>query len=506
MSARALPTSVGWPKDWRNVPLWALFDRVKDVGHPNEEMLSVYREYGVIKKNSRDDNANQTAEDRNIYQLIDNGWLVVNRMKAWQGSVGISTLRGIVSGHYLCFHPKHSENHRFLNWLLRSNVYTLEYARMSRGVRPGQIEIDNDELRDLRIALPPLDEQRKIANFLDSEIARINSLASKLHRARSILLERRVAYLLSNVAGVSSVHQAPSKLAWISTIPSAWRSMKLSHIARMGSGHTPSRARAEWWQDCTIPWITTGEVSQVRDDRREVLTETRERISEIGLANSAAEIHNKGTVVLCRTASAGYSAIMGEDMATSQDFVTWTCGPELDSFYLLWCLRAMRSDLLGRLAMGSTHKTIYVPDLQMLRIPLPPLSEQLVIVESIQASNAAIDEAVDAIDRQLALLSERREALITAAVTGQIDVTSWRCRLMSLGAYTEQAFEDRVEEELLSRGWQRDQNTFSAGLGIDTGELFRFIGGSQGGQLGAACWAVRGSGNGAAAVCAAGCG
>lgn len=113
-------------------------------------------------------------------------------------------------------------------------------------------------------------------------------------------------------------------------------------------------------------------------------------------------------------------------MATSQDFVTWTCGPRLDPFYLLWCLRAMRSDLLGRLAMGSTHKTIYVPDLQMLRIPLPPLHEQQQIVGSIREANTAIDTAVDVIDRQLALLTERRQALITAAVTRQIDVTTAR--------------------------------------------------------------------------------
>jgi len=190
----------------------------------------------------------------------------------------------------------------------------------------------------------------------------------------------------------------------------------------MGSGHTPGRAHPEWWEDCTIPWITTGEVSQVRDDRREILTETRERISEIGMANSAAELHPKGTVVLCRTASAGYSAVMGDDMATSQDFVTWTCGLRLDPFYLLWCLRAMRSDLLGRLAMGSTHKTIYVPDLQALRIPLPPIAEQHQIVADIRASNAIVDAAVDTIDRQAVLLAERRQALITAAVTGGIAV------------------------------------------------------------------------------------
>ena len=109
-------------------------------------------------------------------------------------------------------------------------------------------------------------------------------------------------------------------------------------------------------------------------------------------------------------------------MATSQDFVTWTCGPDLEPFYLLWCLRAMRADLLGRLAMGSTHKTIYVPDLQALRIPLPPIDEQHEIVDAIRTGNAAIDAAVDVIDRQAELFAERRQALITAAVTGGITV------------------------------------------------------------------------------------
>ena len=82
----------------------------------------------------------------------------------------------------------------------------------------------------------------------------------------------------------------------------------------------------------------------------------------------------------------------------------------------------MRVDLLDRLAMGSTHKTIYMPDLQALRIPLPPLDRQRQIVSAVRASNTVTDEAVDAIDYQLTLLAERRQALITAAVTGGITV------------------------------------------------------------------------------------
>lgn len=419
-------SSVIWPSNWRTVPLWAMFERVKDVGHPDEELLSVYRELGVVKREGRNDNFNKAAPDRNIYQLIEPGWLVVNRMKAWQGSVGISPYRGIVSGHYICFRPRHQEESRFLNWLLRSGIYATEFASLSRGVRPGQVEIDNDLLRVLPVKLPPLDEQCRITNFLDAEIARIDELIDTQQRVSAKLAERRVAGVIAAVTGANHPDQRPSALAWSSTLPAHWNEVRVGLVARMGSGHTPSRSHPEWWINCTIPWITTGEVSQVRDDRRENINETREKISELGLENSSAELCPAGTVVLCRTASAGYSAVMGENMATSQDFVTWICGPRLDPYYLLWCLRAMRQDLLGRLAMGSTHKTIYVPDLQMLRVPFPGLAEQRRIVEEIREQNRRIDQLADAVKRQISLLAERRQALITAAVTGQLDVTTAR--------------------------------------------------------------------------------
>jgi len=311
---------------------------------------------------------------------------------------------------------------RYLLYIFHTHDFLKLGAAEMYGVA-GQKRVPDELIRDWTVDLPPIDEQRRIADLLDTETARIDSLMRVQQKAKAVLLERRAANAFAAVTGSDIAERMPSKLAWADWLPATWRSVKLGHFARMGSGHTPSRAHPEWWEDCTIPWITTGEVSQIRDDRREILTETREWISEIGMANSAAELHPKGTVVLCRTAaSAGYSAVMGGDMATSQDIVTWTCGPKLDPFYLLWCLRAMRSDLLGRLAMGSTHKTIYVPDLQALRIPLPPIAEQHQIVADIRASNATVDAAVDAIDRQAVLLAERRQALITAAVTGGISV------------------------------------------------------------------------------------
>ncbi len=111
---------------------------------------------------------------------------------------------------------------------------------------------------------------------------------------------------------------------------------------------------------------------------------------------------------------------MGMNMATSQDFVTWTCGPLLNPRYLLLCLRAMRHGLLGRLAQGSTHQTIYMPDIESIRVPLPSLEEQQAIVEAVWQSLHKIDETIDLLNRQIRLLLEHRQALITAAVTGRI--------------------------------------------------------------------------------------
>lgn len=314
---------------------------------------------------------------------------------------------------------------RFLFYVVNTHGFLKLGEAEMYGVA-GQQRVPDDFLRNLPVVLLPLDEQRRIADFLDFETNRIDRMIASQRLLLVKLAERRVAGVVASVTGVPHSSRRDSALSWSGTLPAHWKEVRIGLVARMGSGHTPSRSRPEWWIDCTIPWITTGEVAQVRDDRREEITETREKISLTGLENSSAEICPARTVVLCRTASAGYSAVMGKDMATSQDFVTWACGPRLDPYYLLWCLRAMRQDLLGRLAMGSTHKTIYIPDLQMLRIPLPGLVEQRQIVEEIRKQNSSIDQLADAVDRQLALLAERRQALITAAVTGQLDVTTAR--------------------------------------------------------------------------------
>ncbi|WP_081863791.1 restriction endonuclease subunit S [Mycetocola saprophilus] len=194
------------PEGWRTKPLWSMYKRLKDTEHPDEKMLSVFRDYGVVLKNSRQ-NINKTAENRNIYQLVHPGWLVTNRMKAWQGSVGISPHRGIVSGHYLCFSPLHQESNEYLNWLFRSPRYAVGYSLISRGVRIGQAEIDNDDYRVVPVLLPPIAEQVQISQFLEKQTSKIDTLIDKTRAFIALSKERRAALIAAAVTGQINVRE-----------------------------------------------------------------------------------------------------------------------------------------------------------------------------------------------------------------------------------------------------------------------------------------------------------
>lgn len=333
---------------------------------------------------------------------------------------------GMVCGYHLAILRPLADavDGRYLYWSMVSSSARKQLSAGATGVTRYGLRLD--VIGSVELSAPALREQLAIADLLDTETARIDVLIAEKRRLIELLGERRVSLIAAGVSGLLTLsgQHSPSSLPWLDSIPEHWGEVGLTLVARLGSGHTPSRRRVDWWieSECTIPWVTTGEVARLRSDRVEYIDETREKISPIGLENSAAEVHPADTVVLCRTASAGYSGIIRSDMATSQDFATWTCGPLLRPRFLLLCLRAMRGDLLGRLAMGSTHKTIYMPDIQSIRIPLPPVEEQDGIVEAVWTQLDRGGRIEDLLTRQIELLTERRQALINAAVTGELDV------------------------------------------------------------------------------------
>jgi type I restriction enzyme S subunit len=158
-----------------------------------------------------------------------------------------------------------------------------------------------------------------------------------------------------------------------------WQWASLSEVARLESGHTPSRLRADWWGG-DVSWISLTEIRKLDGCWTE---ETELRTNEHGIANSAARILPTGTVCYSRTASLGFVTIMGKPMATSQDFANWVCGPELDPEFLMHALIRSRVELRA-LATGATHKTIYMPALASFQICMPALPVQKDIVTALK--------------------------------------------------------------------------------------------------------------------------
>lgn len=207
-----------------------------------------------------------------------------------------------------------------------------------------------------------------------------------------------------------------SGVEWVGKVPAHWETAPIKYVGKLESGHTPSRSVPEYWENCSVPWFTLADIWQVRKAGLSVVTETSELVSELGLANSSARRLPPGTVILSRTASVGYPAIMGCEMATSQDFAAWICGNRLHNEYLYCCLLAMRQEL-DRLMIGSTHKTIYMPDIEQFRCPLPPIGEQRAISAAIKRETARIDALIAKKTTFIELLAKKRQALITHAVT-----------------------------------------------------------------------------------------
>lgn len=138
--------------------------------------------------------------------------------------------------------------------------------------------------------------------------------------------------------------------------PPGWTWVPLLRLARQESGHTPSRGVAAYWNG-DIPWIG---IRDAGAHHGAVITDTAQHVTQAGLDNSSARLLPAQTVCLSRTASVGYVVVMGRPMATSQDFVTWTCSPAMLPDFLKYALLAEGDDI-RRFGKGSTHTTIYFP-------------------------------------------------------------------------------------------------------------------------------------------------
>lgn len=172
----------------------------------NVQVLSVYREYGVIPKDSRDDNHNVTSEDTSNYRYVRVGDFVINKMKAWQGSMAISDYEGIVSPAYYVYEFSDEDfNKKYFHYLLRNKMYATEFLRVSGGIRVGQWDLSAYDFENTMVPMPPIDEQKKIAAFLDAKSTEINLLIREKKRQLEVLDSYKKSLIYEYVTGKKEV-------------------------------------------------------------------------------------------------------------------------------------------------------------------------------------------------------------------------------------------------------------------------------------------------------------
>lgn len=228
MMREAKSSAIAWigtiPKCWETDKLKYHLRRNEPRNPGDVVVLSLYRELGVIPKDSRDDNHNVTSEDTSKYKYVRPGDFVINKMKAWQGSVAVSEYEGIVSPAYFVYEfTDDTIFKRYFHYLLRS-CYKDEFMRLSGGIRVGQWDLPADALENTPILIPPMDEQCRIADFLDAKCAEIDALTADIQSQIDTLEQYKRSVITETVTkGLNpDAETKDSGIEWVGAIPAHW--------------------------------------------------------------------------------------------------------------------------------------------------------------------------------------------------------------------------------------------------------------------------------------------
>ena len=412
------------PAAWALLPFWTLFRRTKRTGYEGEQLLSVYRDHGVVPKSSRDDNNNKPSDDLSPYQLVEPGDLAINKMKAWQGSVAISEHRGIVSPAYFVYSATHAHHSRFLHYLFRSPRYITGYLSLSKGIRVNQWDLEPEDHSRMPVVIPSPAEQAAIANFLDHETAKIDALVAEQERLIELLKEKRQAVISHAVTkGLDpSVPMKDSGVEWLGEVPSHWHVGRVKQFFATTSGSTPQTDRQDIYYNGEIAWIRSLDLTDGE------ITEWEIGITPAAIEDTACKVLPIGTVLVAMyggDGTIGKNGLLRVTAATNQAICAILPSPQFDPAFVLAFMQHQRPYWMVGAEGTRKDPNISQDRVRNAVVLCPPLAEQEAISEHLRKAVSAFSSLEKEADTAIRLLLERRTTLISAAVTGQIDVRDW---------------------------------------------------------------------------------
>ena len=328
-------------------------------------------------------------------------------------------LPGVVCGYHLSMvRPRVNTNGAFVKRLFDSTYAKSCFAVRANGLT--RVGLSQYELDNVEMPVPPPTEQATIAAFLDRETTKIDALIAEQQRLIELLQEKRQA-VISHAVTKGLNPDAPMKesgIEWLGEVPGHWGVTRISRYATVGNGSTPSRDNQDYWRDGDIPWLSSGEVNQLH------VTAASEFVTAQAIEECSLTVLPKGTVLVGMVGQGktrGLSALLRIEAAINQNLAGIVTTSRLKPEYLHFVFQAMY-EYLREYGRGGNQAALNCEILSAAIIPLPPYDEQEAVCVHLANACDQQDSLLTATHRTISLLQERRSALISAAVTGQIDV------------------------------------------------------------------------------------
>ena len=410
------------PIHWMVLPNRAVFSEVKDRNRPDEQMLSVTITRGIVPQKALLANSSKkdsSRQDKSAYKLVEPNDIAYNKMRAWQGAIGVSELRGIISPAYVVQRLR-TDAHvpRYFHHLYRTTGFAKEAERWSYGITSDMWSLRPEHFKLIYTAVPPPDEQAAIVRFLDWANGRLERAIKAKRKVIALLNEQKQAIIHRAVTrGLDpSVPLKPSGIPWLGDIPEHWEVRRVKQSTRILRGkfsHRPRNDAALY--DGRYPFIQTGAVAQAS----KFITTYSQTLNDKGLAVS--KLFPAGTLVMTIAANIGDVAVLTFDACFPDSIVGFVPVAEAGRDYLYMVFLCMRPELL-REAPVNTQGNLNVERIGSMGIPFPSRREQELIVSRVESETSAFDSGVSRLEREIELLREYRTRVVADVVTGKLDV------------------------------------------------------------------------------------
>ena len=424
-------SSVQWldkiPAEWRLFDGKRLFKNRRELSLETDEQLAASQKYGVIPQSLMmkltDSKVMLALKGTSSFRHVEKNDFVIS-LRSFEGGIEHSKYTGCVSPAYTVLSGNEETVPSFYRYLFKSEPYIAALQSTTDSLRDGK-SISFEQFGAIPLVLPALDEQEQIASFLDHETAKIDTLIDKQQKLIQLLKEKRQA-VISHAVTKGLNPNAPmrdSGVEWLGEVPEHWVSCRLKNYAKVVDC---KHITAEFFDE-GIPLASIGEVKEWCVNLEAAKLTSEEYYLDLIGGDREPE---PGNIIYSRNATVGEAALVSENMpkfAMGQDVCLIRLNDEVMPAYLLHVLKSgVISNQLDLVMVGSTFKRINVEDIRSFAIALPPYEEQSSIVAELTRSLGKYDLLVSSAEMAINLMQERRTALISAAVTGKIDVRSWQ--------------------------------------------------------------------------------